>query len=248
MLQFIYEAERDTVENYRKRIDQAEACGETGLKVQLEDMLSVETRHRDEVKKILGGSWNERAALLHHKSERHHQRPGQFKLRAFSIPAFLLQGNSESDQWQGVCRRNAASLPDSVLAGAKPHADDREIVWEGQLRQGVEPPPAELGKIVVCARLTAERNGGVDHEHDRLARSGDQCQHGTEFDREPGLLQCLAAGGILDALPALDKTGGKTPHARFPGVCATAAQQHFLFPPDEHRDSELRVKVGRRSA
>ena len=58
MLQFIYEAERQTVENYRKRIDQAEACGETGLKVQLEDMLSDETRHRDEVKKILDGTWS----------------------------------------------------------------------------------------------------------------------------------------------------------------------------------------------
>src|SRR5690606_23125875 len=57
MLQFIYEAERQTVENYRKRIEQAEACGEIGLKVQLEDMLSDETRHRDEVKKILDGHW-----------------------------------------------------------------------------------------------------------------------------------------------------------------------------------------------
>lgn len=55
MLEFIYEAEAQTVENYRKRIDQAEACGETGLKVQLEDMLSDETTHRDEVRKILNG-------------------------------------------------------------------------------------------------------------------------------------------------------------------------------------------------
>lgn len=55
MLEFIYEAEAQTVENYRKRIDQAEACGETGLKVQLEEMLSDETRHRDEVKKMLDG-------------------------------------------------------------------------------------------------------------------------------------------------------------------------------------------------
>lgn len=55
MLEFIYEAEAQTVENYRKRIDQAEACGEIGLKVQLEDMLSDETTHRDEVRKILNG-------------------------------------------------------------------------------------------------------------------------------------------------------------------------------------------------
>ncbi len=55
MLEFIYQAEKETVENYQKRIQQAEAVGETGLKVQLEDMLSDETTHRDEVKKILDG-------------------------------------------------------------------------------------------------------------------------------------------------------------------------------------------------
>jgi bacterioferritin len=55
MLEFIYQAEKETVENYQKRIEQAEAAGETGLKVQLEDMLSDETTHRDEVKKILDG-------------------------------------------------------------------------------------------------------------------------------------------------------------------------------------------------
>ncbi|MGD9712313.1 MAG: ferritin-like domain-containing protein [Thermomicrobiales bacterium] len=55
MLEFIYEAEAQTVENYRGRIDQAEALGEVGLKVQLEDMLNDESTHRDEVKKILDG-------------------------------------------------------------------------------------------------------------------------------------------------------------------------------------------------
>jgi bacterioferritin len=55
MLEFIYQAEKETVENYQKRIEQAEAAGETGLKGQLEDMLSDETTHRDEVKKILDG-------------------------------------------------------------------------------------------------------------------------------------------------------------------------------------------------
>jgi bacterioferritin len=55
MLEFIYQAEKETVENYQRRIEQAEAVGETGLKVQLEDMLSDETTHRDEVKKILDG-------------------------------------------------------------------------------------------------------------------------------------------------------------------------------------------------
>ncbi len=55
MLEFIYEAEAETVERYRERIDMADELGELGLKVQLEDMLSDETNHRDEVKKILDG-------------------------------------------------------------------------------------------------------------------------------------------------------------------------------------------------
>ncbi|MGC4106639.1 MAG: ferritin-like domain-containing protein [Thermomicrobiales bacterium] len=53
MVQFIYEAEAETVENYRKRIEQAEAVGDIGLKIRLEDMVSDESTHRDETKKIL---------------------------------------------------------------------------------------------------------------------------------------------------------------------------------------------------
>lgn len=55
MLQFIYDAEAETVENYKARRDQADAIGETALVVQLEDMINDETHHRDEVKKILDG-------------------------------------------------------------------------------------------------------------------------------------------------------------------------------------------------
>lgn len=55
MLELIYEAEAQTIENYRRRIDQAEAAGEIGLKIQLEDMIGDESRHRDEVKKMLDG-------------------------------------------------------------------------------------------------------------------------------------------------------------------------------------------------
>lgn len=55
MLQYIYEAEAETVENYKQRRDQAEELGETALQVQLEDMINDETTHRDEVKKILDG-------------------------------------------------------------------------------------------------------------------------------------------------------------------------------------------------
>lgn len=55
MLQFIYEAEAQTVENYKVRRTQAEELGETALQVQLEDMINDETHHRDEVKKMLDG-------------------------------------------------------------------------------------------------------------------------------------------------------------------------------------------------
>ncbi|MGH2560631.1 MAG: ferritin-like domain-containing protein [Thermomicrobiales bacterium] len=53
MLTFIQQAEARTIENYRQRIEQAEAAGEIGLKVQLEDFVSDETNHKEEVEKIL---------------------------------------------------------------------------------------------------------------------------------------------------------------------------------------------------
>lgn len=55
MLKYIYEAEAETVENYKKRCTQAEELGETALVVQLEDMINDESRHRDEVRKMLDG-------------------------------------------------------------------------------------------------------------------------------------------------------------------------------------------------
>ena len=55
MLQFVYEAERDTVENYKRRAEQADQAGEIGLRTRLEDIISDETTHRDEVRKILDG-------------------------------------------------------------------------------------------------------------------------------------------------------------------------------------------------
>ncbi len=55
MLQYIYEAESAAVENYTKRREQAEALGETGLAVQLDDMINDETGHREEVVKMLRG-------------------------------------------------------------------------------------------------------------------------------------------------------------------------------------------------
>jgi bacterioferritin len=57
LLQYIYEAEAQTIKNYTERLQQAEAAGETGLKIRLEDIIQDETNHRDETKKILDG-WN----------------------------------------------------------------------------------------------------------------------------------------------------------------------------------------------
>jgi bacterioferritin len=55
LLQYIYEAEAQTIKNYTERLKQAEAAGETGLKLRLEDIIQDETNHRDETKKILDG-------------------------------------------------------------------------------------------------------------------------------------------------------------------------------------------------
>ena len=55
LLQFIYDAESQTIKNYTERLTEAEAAGETGLKVRLEDIIQDETNHRDETKKILDG-------------------------------------------------------------------------------------------------------------------------------------------------------------------------------------------------
>ena len=55
MLQFIYEAEAQTVQNYKARLAQAEAVGDVGLHSRLEAIVEDETTHRDEVRKILEG-------------------------------------------------------------------------------------------------------------------------------------------------------------------------------------------------
>lgn len=53
MLEAVLEAEADAVARYTLRARQAEALGEKGLQVQLEDMVRDETRHREETFKIL---------------------------------------------------------------------------------------------------------------------------------------------------------------------------------------------------
>jgi bacterioferritin len=55
MLEAVVEAEREDVETYTRRAEQAQAAGEVGLKVQLENIVLDETRHMEEVQKILAG-------------------------------------------------------------------------------------------------------------------------------------------------------------------------------------------------
>ncbi|MQA90895.1 MAG: ferritin-like domain-containing protein [Gemmatimonas sp.] len=53
MLENALEAEVDTIARYTRRLQQAEAAGEIAVKVQLEDLVVDESRHRDDIRRIL---------------------------------------------------------------------------------------------------------------------------------------------------------------------------------------------------
>lgn len=53
MLEVSLQAEIDTIERYTKRIAQAEAAGEIELKIQLENMIADETKHKEEIERLL---------------------------------------------------------------------------------------------------------------------------------------------------------------------------------------------------
>ena len=55
MLQRALDAEIQAIADYRQRIEQAEAFGDIGLKVELENQLADETRHKEEIERILVG-------------------------------------------------------------------------------------------------------------------------------------------------------------------------------------------------
>lgn len=55
MLQQALRAEKQAIADYSKRIGQAEALGEIGLKVNLESQVADETRHKEELERILAG-------------------------------------------------------------------------------------------------------------------------------------------------------------------------------------------------
>lgn len=53
MLQNALAAEVDTIARYTRRIDQADAAGDISVKVQLEDLIVDESRHRDDIRRML---------------------------------------------------------------------------------------------------------------------------------------------------------------------------------------------------
>jgi len=58
IFEIVLQAERETIERYTQRIKQADAAGEIGLRVDLENIVSEETRHRDDLERILK-NWKE---------------------------------------------------------------------------------------------------------------------------------------------------------------------------------------------
>jgi bacterioferritin len=59
MLQAVLDAEKQAIADYNQRIEQAEAFGDIGPKVDLENQLADETRHKEEIERILAG-WDQR--------------------------------------------------------------------------------------------------------------------------------------------------------------------------------------------
>lgn len=55
MLEAVLAAEKSAVARYTERASQAEAMGQKGLQVQLEDMVADETGHMEQVERILRG-------------------------------------------------------------------------------------------------------------------------------------------------------------------------------------------------
>jgi bacterioferritin len=53
MLEIALRAEEDTLERYTRRLEQAERAGEIAVKIQLEDLIVDESKHRDDIRRIL---------------------------------------------------------------------------------------------------------------------------------------------------------------------------------------------------
>lgn len=59
MLENALSAEKQAIVDYNERLRQADRFGDFGLKVQLENQVSDETRHKEELERIIAG-WDER--------------------------------------------------------------------------------------------------------------------------------------------------------------------------------------------
>jgi bacterioferritin len=59
MLEHALAAEKQAIADYTQRLHQAETFGDIGLKVSLENQLADETRHKEELERVLAG-WDER--------------------------------------------------------------------------------------------------------------------------------------------------------------------------------------------
>lgn len=55
MLEQALQAEKEAINEYCLRLGQAEVCGDIGLKVNLENQIADETRHKEELERILAG-------------------------------------------------------------------------------------------------------------------------------------------------------------------------------------------------
>ncbi len=59
MLEQALAAEKQAIADYNERLRQADAFGDVGLKVSLENQVADETRHKEEIERVLAG-WDER--------------------------------------------------------------------------------------------------------------------------------------------------------------------------------------------
>jgi bacterioferritin len=59
MLDYALAAEKEAIADYNTRIGQAEGFGDLGLKVNLENQVADETRHKEEIERIIAG-WDDR--------------------------------------------------------------------------------------------------------------------------------------------------------------------------------------------
>jgi len=59
MLEHALSAEKQAIVDYTQRLHQADAFGDIGLKVSLENQLADETRHKEELERVLAG-WDDR--------------------------------------------------------------------------------------------------------------------------------------------------------------------------------------------